>query len=34
MIVDQGRLTTIDLPAVMEHHNAVSRSLIDGTLAA
>ncbi len=31
LVVDQGRLTTIDLPVVMERHNAVSEALIDKT---
>ncbi|MFQ5595265.1 MAG: 8-oxoguanine deaminase [Anaerolineae bacterium] len=32
LVVDQGQLTTIDLPVVMERHNAVSKALINGTL--
>ena len=32
LVVDQGRLTTIDLPVVMERHNAISKALINGTL--
>ena len=32
LVVDQGRLTTIDLPVIMERHNAISRALINRTL--
>jgi len=32
LVVDQGRLTTIDLPVVMERHNAISKALINGTI--
>lgn len=30
LVVDQGHLTTIDLPTVIERHNSVSRALITG----
>jgi cytosine/adenosine deaminase-related metal-dependent hydrolase len=32
LVVDQGRLTTIDLPAIMERHNAISKALINKSL--
>jgi 8-oxoguanine deaminase len=32
LVVDRGHLTTIDLPAIMERHNAVSKALINKTL--
>ena len=32
LVIDRGRLTTIDLPVIMERHNAISRALIDRTL--
>lgn len=34
VVVDEGRLTTIDLPLVMERHNEISKQLINRTLAA
>lgn len=34
VVVDQGQLVTIDLPAVMEHHNTISRELVNGSLEA
>ena len=32
LVVDRGHLTTIDLPVIMERHNAVSKALINKTL--
>ncbi len=32
VVIDQGELTTIDLPSVMNRHNEVSKELINGTL--
>jgi len=32
LVIDQGQLTTIDLPRVMSHHNVISKELINGTL--
>ncbi len=31
VVVDQGQLTTVDLPVVMERHNEISQALIDKT---
>ena len=32
VVVDQGQLTTIDLPLVMERHNQISKEMINKTL--
>jgi 8-oxoguanine deaminase len=32
IVVDQGHLVTLDLPAVMEHHNTISKELVNGSL--
>jgi len=32
LLIDQGKITTIDLPLVMEHHNQISKDLINKTL--
>ncbi|MCP4165217.1 MAG: 8-oxoguanine deaminase, partial [Chloroflexi bacterium] len=32
VVVDQGHLTTLDLPVIMERHNAISKALINRTL--
>ena len=32
LVVDQGRLTTIDLPVVIERHNVVSKALLNQAL--
>jgi len=31
VVVDQGHLTTIDLPVIIERHNAISRALVNRT---
>ena len=32
LVINQGEITTIDLPKVIRHHNKISQELIDGTL--
>ena len=32
IVIDNGHLTTIDLPLIMERHNAISKALINKTL--
>ena len=31
LVVDRGHLTTIDLPVIIERHNALSKALINKT---
>lgn len=31
VVVENGRLTTVDLPALIEEHNRLARALVDGT---